>query len=165
MSSQYSISTAQVQSVLYLCNVFPYNTSSVQLMSSLYPIFIACVKAVSHVNMPISVSTPPLLPMSSQYITSVDIVHIQSSTTSSAHVQSEYHIFCPCPVRIPPLLLMSYQYIISLDPIPPEYHLSWPSSISKPSLLLMASQITNSPRTQNVLLLAFATTKSNVWAH
>ena len=153
MSSQYAIYPAHVQSIHYLSCPCPASTPwylafSCENSTFRASISIAHIQSVPkcyrpcHHYYPSLVSTPYLLPISSQY------------TISPVHVQLMHPLSYPCPVRVSPLLyplpvgirlscpcqvriqpafaahipgIISSQYIISPAIIISQYHLSWPN--------------------------------------
>ena len=113
--SQYTTSSAQVQSVHHLIWPCPVRITALLSISSQYTISLSHVKSVHYLSCPCRVSTPHLLPKSSQ------------SIISSGYVQLKYHVFCPHPTSTPSLLdclcpvslsqLLNTQYaIVNLDP-------------------------------------------------
>ena len=147
ISSPYVIFKACVQTVpvclqhrssLYLIfttHVYCINADITPFLQYLYspclvstPYLLSHAQSVHHLSWSCPVSTPSLLPMSSQ------------QTISSTHVPSEY-ISCPLPVRVPSLLLMYIQYIISC-PHPVRIPHLCPCPIRLPSLLPLSSQNT-----------------------
>ena len=98
--------------------------------------------SLQHLYYPCLVSTPYLLPISSQY------------TISSAHIHLVHHLSCPPVVSKPSLLPMSSKTITSTitsqnftysTHVQSEYHMFWSCPISTPSLLPLFYQDLSCP--------------------